>query len=449
MDPESYREGAPGIETIDASFEHTPGEIRDALRRITGSRWFREARQLQAFLKFIIEETLAGRQDALKESLIGCAVFGRRPDYDPRRETIVRVQATMLRKKLQAYYKDEGAADPIIIEVPRGGYVPVFSKRAPATLAAPSEIPHSEAPASFRMWIAFAAGCLSVALMWAGISVLRNSAARSVRAAGVSDFPELWRPFLEPGARTIVAFGVPLFYADKGVFLRDVQVNSPGQPSEERVAAAGQKLGLRFQPTDDVYTGVGEAAGTQLLSDFLSRQGVAVTAANARTVPLSELRNGNVIVISSLRFRTLLSDLHLPCDFEFLPAGAKIESDRIVNRRPHPGERRDYEFTVGNGVSTSYAVVGVWPGLNPRNRIVHIGGVHTWATQAATEYLLRPREMRRLAERFTQDREAGGRGSVSPYFQVLLRVEARGNKFQTVDYVTHHYLQVTEPPARP
>ena len=71
---------------------------------------------------------------------------------------------------------------------------------------------------------------------------------------------------------------------------------------------------------------------------------------------------------------------------------------------------------------------------------MHVGGVHTWATQAAVEFLLQPERLRQIAGEFETDRMSGARGAVTPYFQILLRVEGRGNQSHRVEYVTHHYL---------
>src|SRR6266496_628381 len=106
-----------------------PSEVLDQLHRLVLSRHLRESQQLQAFLGFVISETLAGRSPGLKEYTLGCRVFNRRPDYDPRQDGIVRVQATVLRKRLEKYYREEGVGDPVIIDLPRGGYVPLFSYR--------------------------------------------------------------------------------------------------------------------------------------------------------------------------------------------------------------------------------------------------------------------------------------------------------------------------------
>ena len=83
---------------------------------------------------FIVEETLAGRGDRLKEYLVGVDVFGKDVNFDPRMDPIVRVQARRLRIRLASYYQDEGHSDQVIIELPKGGYAPVFrsSEAVPA-----------------------------------------------------------------------------------------------------------------------------------------------------------------------------------------------------------------------------------------------------------------------------------------------------------------------------
>jgi TolB-like protein len=100
--------------------------IRSELERIVASKAFRQVDRLQRFLAFIVEETLAGRGDRLKEYLVGVDVFGKDVNFDPRMDPIVRVQARRLRMRLASYYQNEGHADPVIIELPKGGYAPIF-----------------------------------------------------------------------------------------------------------------------------------------------------------------------------------------------------------------------------------------------------------------------------------------------------------------------------------
>src|SRR3984885_6824958 len=102
--------------------------IRRELKRILVSRSFRQVDRLQRFLSFIVEETLAGRGDRLKEYPVGVDVFGKDQSFDPRMDPIVRVQARRLRIRLTSYYQDEGQSDEVIIELPKGGYTPTFGK---------------------------------------------------------------------------------------------------------------------------------------------------------------------------------------------------------------------------------------------------------------------------------------------------------------------------------
>jgi len=110
----------------------TPELARDTekaaaqLNRILVSKAFRQADRLKRFLSFIVEETLAGRGERLKEYVVGVEVFGKDNSFDPRNDPIVRVQARRLRSQLAAYYREEGAADDLMIELPKGGYAPVF-----------------------------------------------------------------------------------------------------------------------------------------------------------------------------------------------------------------------------------------------------------------------------------------------------------------------------------
>jgi hypothetical protein len=431
--------GAPSLE-----------EVLAQLDTLLASRPLRESHQLRGFLEFVVRETLAGRQDGLKEYLVGCQVFGRKRDYDPRHDGIVRVQATTLRKRLERYYAEDGAADRVLIELPRGGYVPSFHYRgvepehpapvAPAVVL-PQGLPKSDSglkPFLFGFTVAMVAVAAWLSLRPAPTPAYRMT------AAAPGDFPELWGAFFEPGVRNLVGFGVPLFYNAGGLYVRDVQVNAPGRESEGRIDEFSRKMNINPRPTDDTYTGVGELVGTNLLASFFAARGTSVKVTNARTIGESDLAGQNLVVVSSLRFQTLLRDLHLPSDFEFVPKSPET----IRNLRPAAGERGEYVFEQGAGISTSYALVSLWPSVTPGRRILFVGGVHTWATQAATEFVLQPDHLRRMALEFDTDRKSARRGPVSPFFQVLLRVEGRENHSQKVEYVTHHYLPASAKPSK-
>jgi serine/threonine-protein kinase len=103
--------------------------VREHLERILISPAFQQCDRLKRFLKFIVLEAVAGRRHELKEYVIGVHVFGKEDAFDPRTDPIVRVQARRLRAKLVRYYREEGRTDETVIELPKGGYAPVFKQR--------------------------------------------------------------------------------------------------------------------------------------------------------------------------------------------------------------------------------------------------------------------------------------------------------------------------------
>ncbi len=120
------RKSAASVAEVAAPPEPSP---RDQLARILASETFQQSDKLKRFLIFVVNETLAGRQDALKEYVIGVHVFRKEETFDPRTDPIVRVQARRLRAKLARYYRDEGRGDALIVDLPKGGYVPLLRPR--------------------------------------------------------------------------------------------------------------------------------------------------------------------------------------------------------------------------------------------------------------------------------------------------------------------------------
>src|SRR5947209_7880645 len=106
-----------------------PAEIRNQLSRILASPVFCESPRMVRFLRFAVEEALDGNAAELKENVIGTQVFDRAAGYDSRIDPIVRVEARRLRTKLRAYYDRHGQNDPVILDFPKGRYVPVFRTR--------------------------------------------------------------------------------------------------------------------------------------------------------------------------------------------------------------------------------------------------------------------------------------------------------------------------------
>ena len=115
--------------------ELSPQSVRTALDRVLASPAFASAHGLSKLLRYLVEEKLSEREHLLKEYSLGVDVFCRGEGFDPKRDTIVRVQARRLRVKLDAYYRGPGTFDELRFSIPKGAYVPVFHSAEAATLA--------------------------------------------------------------------------------------------------------------------------------------------------------------------------------------------------------------------------------------------------------------------------------------------------------------------------
>src|SRR5499427_137906 len=112
------------VPTVDVEFE----AARSQLERVLSSSGFARNERLSRFLRFLVEQHLEGKDEELKESVIGVEIFGRAPDYNPKRDAIVRTEASRLRARLTEYYANGGKRDALVIELPKGGYVPAIRR---------------------------------------------------------------------------------------------------------------------------------------------------------------------------------------------------------------------------------------------------------------------------------------------------------------------------------
>jgi hypothetical protein len=131
-----------------ASVENQVETLRRQLERVLASPGFARSERLSRLLRFVVERHLQGRDTEIKESLIAIEVFGRQPDYDPKLDSIVRSEAARLRSRLIEYYAGEGSRDPVVIDLPKGGYTPRFRQAETALLSKP--LPQRQSGDGFR-----------------------------------------------------------------------------------------------------------------------------------------------------------------------------------------------------------------------------------------------------------------------------------------------------------
>jgi hypothetical protein len=147
-------------------------EVRAALAHMATSQAFRGSPQLVAFLRYVVEATLRGKQDRIKGYTIAVEALGRPDNFNPQHDPIVRVEATRLRRALQRYYNNGGGNEAVQIDLPLGSYVPVFQRRdvsvAPSARdAAGGDDPFAVRPAWYD-FLAFLAAYLANDMARAG-----------------------------------------------------------------------------------------------------------------------------------------------------------------------------------------------------------------------------------------------------------------------------------------
>jgi hypothetical protein len=179
-------------------------QIRAELERMIASDVFRGSAQLAAFLRFVVEAVLHGKQDRIKAYTIAVEVLRRNVTFDPQIDPIVRVEATRLRRTIERYYAGPGVDDAIIIELPRGTYVPTFRRRGTPAPASPS-VPSRAAQWSDPKRMAAAAALMALIL---GVVVLYGAIERG-RSRSAPEPPAATAVVLPPGN------GMPTLYLQR------------------------------------------------------------------------------------------------------------------------------------------------------------------------------------------------------------------------------------------
>lgn len=198
-------------------FKVPDDDIRVQLGKILVSDEFIVPDRVRQFLTYVVNQTLDGHADRIKAYSVAVEVFGRDANFDIQNDPVVRIEAGRLRRALERYYLLAGNADPVLIEIPKGGYVPRFQWRSvppeangSATQAAPAERPNPLETARalpkgrWLIWTAVAAVCLAVALAW--ITAWPRAATLSVKPPQPEGPSLIVRPFSNLSGQAEVNF---------------------------------------------------------------------------------------------------------------------------------------------------------------------------------------------------------------------------------------------------
>jgi len=231
-------------------------DVQAALDRILASESFRTSPQLGTFLRYVVKAVLGGRAASLKGYTIGVEALGRDARFDPQVDPIVRVEATRLRRALERYYAGIGSDDPLVIDLPRGSYVPIFVRRS-----APGRPRWRWRPPSVRATFGahgrtFTAILLLVVVAGMATLVLwRQSAERAVPTTAA-----LPTKTADPGTAAVSlppGNGMPVFAIEA---LRVVGTARPGQISAGSLIEKIRDAFARFDTINVAYNGAGSPA---------------------------------------------------------------------------------------------------------------------------------------------------------------------------------------------
>jgi hypothetical protein len=426
--------GIPNSEQIHSA-PPALSEKRELVRRLAASPHLNKAPRLTELLQYITERALDETAGVIHEQEIGANVFGRADNYDTSQDNIVRVQVSQLRKKLERYFETDGAHEPLILEIPRGSYLPVFRARYLPEASAVFEpvLSPVESPApvtqknSWLQWALATALLFLLALslwLWVQNRQLRqNAAGRLEQPAALNS---LWSQLFSSERPTDIVLAdstLSLFQDRLGGQLtlqeylnRDYETRLLAPlPKKEREDLANVILRR--------YTSFADVVLLNRILRLAERSGAQPVVHFARDFPIRNLKNHNVILLGSKR-STLWIELFEPqLNFRFAYQEGRL---RILNTTPQPGEQPVYE---GTGADRGYAVLAFLPNLERTGSVLLLQGDDQVSTEAAGEFVTSEEVFATLQKRLAP---AGGR---LPWFEALLKTSKVGNAANAYEIV--------------
>jgi hypothetical protein len=356
-----------------------PDEVRLHLENVLESTAFRSSNRSCQFLRYVVEASLAGDADALKERLLGEKIFGRSPDYDTGQDSIVRVKANEVRRRLAQYY-DLHPDSPLRIELPAGSYAPLIHRGHSSTAEFASvTVPAPRPPAARRLsWVWLA---LALAPLAAGAYAVWS------RAVPPSPFTRFWSPFLSGPRNSVLCIPTPETYriygGRKQALIDALRPREPGAPAP--AFEAGQLQGVQIVPETGDSIGLGDAHAMTLLYAFASARGRPPELRAGNDTTFTELRSGPSVLIGGFTNRWSI-DLLKETRFAFESAGAEYgirdrKNGSFVCRKEYPWEPRHNE---------DCAVVTRIPNSKTGHPLLVGAGLDHFGTFAVGEFLTRP-----------------------------------------------------------
>lgn len=308
----------------------TPLEIRNHLRDILESPVFHGSKRSRQFLAYVCEEMLAGRSATLKERTIAVEVFGRNPNSDLADDTIVRVGAREVRKRLQQYYASAaGSTAGIHIDLPIGSYAPEFRYATP--------VPPSSVPAQPEAVVLRARPWLIPALVVTALVLIALFTLRWTRPTPEQQaFRDFWRPVFQSTEPLLLAVSHPIVYHPSA---RAVQLSESLQPPQDinvprpLQVPPGELNGADIRAVLNQYVGYGDMVAANEVTAMLAERSRKVRLRLSSGIEFPELRKTNTLLIGAISNRwTMQLQPNWRFQFRWTPAVRTVVVDTT---QPH------------------------------------------------------------------------------------------------------------------
>jgi hypothetical protein len=437
-------------------------EIRLHLAEIIASNAFRGSRRCQEFLSHVVEHALTGDFDGIKERILGIRLFGREASYDTNGDSIVRVTASDVRKRLLRFYKTAGPL-ALRIELRAGSYIPEFhyvvdgyavssvcveeESHGTASAPPPLDTPLQRIPATghapSKWWQPLMLGgllCLIfLAVGWKFGVLHATSALQQGATAQYGFYKELLGPIVtDPQQDTKIVLSNPALFLYRGSVSptpdpeadrREKKIPVPQPLSRHLTGGADDPQAefpyhyLALDTTD--YTGLGEAQSAFDLEKLFNVLDRPAQLTEGRFLNWDEARGQNFILLGA-RHMTPWTQTNLS------GANFRWEHDVIYNKRPRPGEQAVYMQKFDGRVLVDYGLI--WMSQSPSgSRMLVLAGLTSTGTAGVGDFFVDPSQMKPVFEKL---KAASPNGVIPANWQVLVRITARDDVPLGVSFVT-------------
>jgi hypothetical protein len=379
-------------------------ELLEQLERIVRSKHFRNSKRYPTFLRFVVEQTLAGKTEGLKERTLGVDVFARPSHYDTNEDPIVRVTAGEIRKRIAQYYQEPGHEEELRIDLPLGSYVPHFLPAAHAipiaerdhvrdqflaSIATTSALEHEmvgpEATAfAAKQSVAgmgrrkrnFLSGFLIPLVMASAVAgiLLRNH----WRDEGIKYF---WGPIIASRTPALIVIGV-----------HSLDERGQDEPTKihESSMQDGQENMLAAMVRSDMVP-VSDIVSYSEITDLLTRRTHVYRTKGSADTTFEDLRQGPVILIGGLD-NVWTKRLVTPLRYSFF-ASTQLESEIRDSEDPSHVWKFD-NMQLVSGDSRDYAIVASYFDSTIGQHVLVVAGIGKAGTQTAAEFVTSDQDLK-------------------------------------------------------